>query len=42
LTLEVTGNDEKIDAVLRILRPLGIRDLVRTGKVAMLRAEPQK
>ncbi len=42
LTLEVTGNDEKIDAVLRILRPLGIRELVRTGKVAMLRAEPQK
>lgn len=42
LTLEVTGADDKIDAVLRILRPLGIRELVRSGKVAMLRAEPRK
>jgi len=41
LTLEVTGTDDKIDAVLRILRPLGIRELVRSGKVAMLRAEPR-
>lgn len=42
ITLEVTGTDDKIDAVLRILKPLGIRELVRTGKVAMLRAEPRK
>jgi len=41
LTLEVTGAEDKIDAVLRILRPLGIRELVRTGKVAMTRAEPR-
>jgi acetolactate synthase-1/3 small subunit len=39
LTLEVTGTEDKIDAVLRILRPLGIRELIRTGKVAMLRSE---
>jgi acetolactate synthase-1/3 small subunit len=42
LTLEVTGTDDKIDAVLKILRPLGIREIVRTGKVAMIRAEPRK
>ncbi len=42
LTLEVTGTDDKLDAVLRILRPLGIRELVRSGKVAMLRADPRK
>ncbi len=41
ITLEVTGTDDKIDAVLRILRPLGIRELVRSGKVAMLRADPR-
>ena len=41
ITLEVTGAEDKIDAVLRLLRPLGIRELVRTGKVAMLRAEPR-
>ncbi len=36
-TLEVTGDEEKIRAVLELLRPLGIRELVRTGKVAMPR-----
>jgi len=41
LTLEVAGAEDKISAVLRILRPLGIRELVRTGKVAMTRAEPR-
>jgi acetolactate synthase I/III small subunit len=41
LTLEVTGTEDKIDAVLRMLRPLGIRELVRSGKVALVRAEPR-
>jgi len=41
ITLEVTGTDDKIDAVLRILKPLGVRELVRTGMLAMVRAEPR-
>lgn len=37
-TLEATGDSGKIQAILEILRPLGIRELVRTGKVAIGRA----
>ncbi len=34
-TLEATGDAGKIQAVIEILRPLGIKELVRTGKVAI-------
>lgn len=37
LTIEVTGNEGKIDAFENCLRPFGIKELVRTGKIAMLR-----
>ncbi len=37
LTIEVTGNDGKISAFEESLRPFGIKELVRTGKIAMLR-----
>ena len=36
-TLEVTGDDKKISAILGLLKPLGIKELVRTGHVAMVR-----
>jgi len=36
-TLEVTGDEKKINAILALLRPLGIKELVRTGHVAMVR-----
>ena len=39
--LEITGSDSKIKAVIDILRPLGIKEIVRTGKIAMMRA-PKK
>ena len=35
--LEVTGDEGKIQAILELLRPLGIKEIVRTGKVAMHR-----
>ncbi len=35
--VEITGNHEKIDAILQLLRPLGIVEIVRTGRVAMFR-----
>ena len=41
ITLEVTGGEDKIDAVLRSLKPLGIRELIRTGLLSMIRAEPK-
>lgn len=37
ITLECTGNDGKINAFEESLRPYGIKELVRTGKIAMLR-----
>ncbi|AEA33678.1 acetolactate synthase small subunit [Hippea maritima] len=36
-TIEVTGDSEKIDAILSLLEPLGIKELARTGKVSMIR-----
>ncbi|KJS01015.1 MAG: acetolactate synthase [Peptococcaceae bacterium BRH_c4a] len=37
ITLECTGNNGKINAFEESLRPYGIKELVRTGKIAMLR-----
>jgi len=37
MTLECTGNEGKINAFEESLRAYGIKELVRTGKVAMLR-----
>jgi len=34
-TIEATGNPTKIDAILELLRPLGLKELVRTGAVAI-------
>jgi acetolactate synthase-1/3 small subunit len=35
--LEVTGSEDKIKAMVELLRPLGIVEIVRTGRVAMHR-----
>src|SRR5690606_14275198 len=35
--VEVTGDEGKVDAMVRMLRPFGIKELVRTGKIAMAR-----
>ncbi|WP_031516768.1 acetolactate synthase small subunit [Desulfofalx alkaliphila] len=37
LTIEATGNNEKINALEEALKPFNIKELVRTGKIAMLR-----
>ena len=36
-TIEVTGDEKKVNAILALLKPLGIKELVRTGHVAMVR-----
>ncbi len=37
IVVELTGDDEKIDAFLRMIRPFGIKETCRTGIVAMAR-----
>jgi acetolactate synthase-1/3 small subunit len=36
-TLEVTGEESKIEGIIELLRPFGIQEIVRTGKVAIAR-----
>ncbi len=35
MTIEVTGSEGKIDAMLELLRPFDLREVVRTGQIAM-------
>ncbi len=35
ITIEVTGNESKVDAMLELLRPFGVREVVRTGTIAV-------
>jgi acetolactate synthase-1/3 small subunit len=37
LILEVTGPRDKIDSMLTMIRPYGIKEVARTGLVAMVR-----
>jgi acetolactate synthase-1/3 small subunit len=37
LVVEATGTEDKIDAIVAMLRPYGLKELVRTGRVAMTR-----
>jgi acetolactate synthase-1/3 small subunit len=37
-TLEITGDVNKIEAIIEILKPLGIKEIVRTGRIAIARA----
>ena len=36
-TIEVTGDVNKVEAAINLLQPLGIKELVRTGRVAIAR-----
>ena len=36
-TIEITGDVKKVEAAINLLQPLGIKELVRTGRVAIAR-----
>jgi len=36
-TMEVTGDDGKISAFLKLLKPMGVKEIARTGPVALAR-----
>jgi len=42
LTVEVTGTEDKIDGLHEILQPFGVEEMVRTGRVAMVRGKNGK
>jgi acetolactate synthase I/III small subunit len=37
MTIEVTGSEGKIDAMLELLKPFDLKEVVRTGQIAMAR-----
>ncbi len=37
MIIEATGDEEKIDAIVQLLRQFGIKEMARTGKVSMVR-----
>jgi acetolactate synthase-1/3 small subunit len=39
VVIEATGNSEKLDALLRVLEPFGIKELVQSGMVAVGRGQ---
>ncbi|MBI4651787.1 acetolactate synthase small subunit [Candidatus Desantisbacteria bacterium] len=38
LIIEVTGDRSKVDAIIKLLTPFGIKELARTGAVGMIRS----
>jgi len=38
--IEITGTEEKVKALMTLLKPLGLKEIARTGSVAMLRTGP--
>ncbi|HHX44647.1 MAG TPA: acetolactate synthase small subunit [Chloroflexi bacterium] len=37
MTVEITGTEDKVESLISMLRPFGIKEMARTGRVAMVR-----
>ena len=42
MMLEISGRENKIEAFIDLMRPYGIVELARTGRIALVRGEPGK
>ncbi len=40
LVIEVTGDQDKLDSLYNLLKPFGVREIMRSGRLAMVRGEP--
>ena len=40
LLIEISGQERKIEAFIELMRPYGIQELARTGRIAMVRGTP--
>jgi acetolactate synthase-1/3 small subunit len=38
--VEVSGSEKKLEGFIELMRPKGILELVRTGRIAMVRGSP--
>lgn len=41
-TIEITGSVKKIEAIINLLKPLGIKNLSRTGRIAIARGDVRR
>ncbi|MGA2032078.1 MAG: acetolactate synthase small subunit [Thermoguttaceae bacterium] len=42
LIIEISGQEGKIEAFIEMMRPFGIVELARTGRIALIRGQPGK
>ena len=42
LVVEISGQEQKIEAFIELMRPYGIVELARTGRIAMVRGNPER
>jgi acetolactate synthase I/III small subunit len=40
LMIEISGKERKIEAFIELMRPYGIVELARTGRIALVRGQP--
>ncbi len=40
LMVEISGQESKIEAFIELMRPYGIMELARTGRIALVRGTP--
>jgi acetolactate synthase-1/3 small subunit len=41
-TIEVTGDEDKIKAIIELFKPIGIKEIARTGKAALQRESKER